>query len=109
MKTPKILVEILRTSSINFVEADENYSVFHLKSGSKVVSGYTLKFHVDQLDKHTFLRVNRSMLVNRKYIKSVMSENSSSFAILQDGRSIPIPRRRLKIFQEAYDPKVILN
>lgn len=108
MKTSKILIKIRETSSILFVEADENYSVFHLKSGSILVSAYTLKFHVGQLDMRKFLRVNRSILVNRNYIKSFKSVDSSSFAILQDGRSIPIPRRRLKFFQEAFEPGLIV-
>ncbi|MFK7810315.1 MAG: LytR/AlgR family response regulator transcription factor [Saprospiraceae bacterium] len=102
MKTPKIFKEIADISRILFVEAAENYSIFHLKSGSTIVSGYTLKYHLQYLDMRQFLRVNRSILVSRDYLEKVESANATSFAVLRNGRSIPIPRRRLKYFQEKY-------
>ncbi len=102
MKAPKVHHQISEKGNILFIEADQNYSVFHLESGAKMVSGYTLKFHIKHLDHKQFIRINRSILVSRGFLKSVKSLDTMSYAILQDGRQIPIPRRRLKDFQEQY-------
>ena len=106
MKTPKLLHYISETGNILYVEADQNYSVFHLESGRQLISGYTLKFYEECLDENLFIRINRSLLVSRGFVKRVASSHEISYAILKNGKRIPIPRRRLKAFQEHYQTAI---
>lgn len=49
-------------------EAQINYTIIHLKSGSKLSSSRTLKLFEDYLDSKKFIRISRSALVNIDYI-----------------------------------------
>ncbi len=100
MITPKILTDITAKGRILFISADKNYSVFHLENGGQLVSGYTLKFHQNHLDIAQYLRVNRSMLVNKAFIRNIKEKSNASYLIMKNGRKVLISRRRLKLIQE---------
>jgi two-component system LytT family response regulator len=102
MITPKILGQISQESNILYIKADKNYSVFHLKNGQKLTSGYTLKHHIQYLDVNKFLRINRSQLVNKAFIKNVDITDNKGFITLGNGKDIPIPRRRMKEIKAEY-------
>ncbi|WP_157687286.1 LytTR family DNA-binding domain-containing protein [Jiulongibacter sediminis] len=105
MKTPKVLQQIAGIAKILFIEADQNYSVFHLSNGRRLVSGYTLKFHVQYLDEQQFFRMNRSLLVSWEFVSEVNFLKDNGIAVLKNDRRIRIPRRRLKAFQKEYNGK----
>jgi two-component system LytT family response regulator len=102
MIAPKIHKRISKESEILFILADNNYSIFHLKNGSKYTSGYTIKFHLKYLDKNKFLRINRSQLINKSFIKNVDITDNSGCITLRNGKDIIIPRRRVKEIKELY-------
>jgi two-component system LytT family response regulator len=103
MIAPKIHKRISKESEILFILADNNYSIFHLKNGSKFTSGYTIKFHLKYLDKNKFLRINRSQLVSKSFIRQIDITEKKGFIRLMNGEDIPIPRRRVQEIKELYD------
>lgn len=76
------------------LEALENYTLFHLKDGSKVISSLTLKRHQENLSDRSFLRVNRSMLINAQFINSIILKKDTHFICLDNGKEIRVSRRR---------------
>jgi DNA-binding LytR/AlgR family response regulator len=56
---------------IAYLQADVNYTVFHLSDGSKVISSRTLKKYASVYEQFDFLRISRSYLLNPSFIASV--------------------------------------
>jgi len=77
--------EVIRVKDVVRIQANDNFSNFHLADGSKKVICRTLKHYEDLLADFDFLRVHKSHLVNiqciKRYIKGkggqlIMSDNS---------------------------------
>lgn len=81
-------------NKVIYLEAMENYTRFHLKDGTSLISSSTLKVHEAILSKYTFLRINRSMLVNAEYVKKVVNKNRTNFVRMKNGLEIRVSRRR---------------
>lgn len=78
--------------SITHLEADINYTVFHLLGGEKTVSSYTLK-HFEELlrqENSNFIRIHRGYMVNLSHIIS----KTESDVTLIGNVVIPVSRRR---------------
>ncbi|WP_162628219.1 LytR/AlgR family response regulator transcription factor [Arcticibacterium luteifluviistationis] len=96
MNSPKILKEIANETSILFIKAEQNYSVFHLENGNQLTSAYTLKHYEKHLHNNNFIRLSRSFLVKRSFVKEIDKQTNSSYAVLKNGSKILISRRRLQ-------------
>lgn len=81
-------------SDVLYLEALENYTRFHLSDGSSVISSLTLKHHQEKLSSETFLRINRSTLVNTDHVKNVFLKDEVKFVMLNSGQEIKVSRRR---------------
>ena len=90
---------VLETADIVFVEADSNYSIFHLKEGEKLITAKPLKDIEEALNGNEFVRIHKSVLVNFKYVKSYSNKNGWQI-FLADGSILPVSRRRATEFQE---------
>ncbi|WP_341226607.1 LytTR family DNA-binding domain-containing protein [uncultured Arcticibacterium sp.] len=101
MNSPKILKEIADENSILYIKAEQNYSVFHLEDGNKLTSAYTLKHYERHLHNNDFIRLSRSFLVQRNFVKGIRKQTSSSYAVLKNGREVLISRRRLQTVKKA--------
>lgn len=77
-----------------YLEALENYTCFHFKDGSTLISSLTLKRHESALPKRTFVRVNRSVLINADYVKKIVNKNRTNFIRMKNGLEIRVSRRR---------------
>jgi two-component system LytT family response regulator len=82
------------------LEADNNYTVFHLEGGEKVMVSNTLKVYEDALLEHAFLRVHNSHIINlgkvAKYLKG-----KGGIAVMSDGTYIEISPRKKEQFLKA--------
>ena len=87
-KQSKILAE-----DILKIEAAINYSIIYLKSGTSIIVARTLKKYEKELQ-NVFFRVNRSTLVNLKFINL----HSNGQVMLCNGQSFTISRRRINHF-----------
>jgi DNA-binding LytR/AlgR family response regulator len=85
----KLLCEA--SKNIVCLEANINYTTFKLQTGKTQTMSYNLAMY-DTLLPATFIRVNRSCIINKSFIESLNSENKK--IILKDGTEFQISRRR---------------
>lgn len=89
---------IIDTNNIIYIEADSNYSIFHLNNEIKLVISKPLKEFEDILNSD-FTRIHKSAIINLKYIKSYSNKNGYEVHLLNEV-VVPISRRRAAEFQE---------
>jgi len=82
-------------STIVCLKADINYTIFHLKDGTKIVSSFTLKRFEKRKEFGLFLRVNRGSLVNPSGIQSIDKQENTAFVKLSNGETIRVSRRKV--------------
>lgn len=86
------LISGIPLEQILFLQADTNYTQIFLVCGRTLLSGFNLKKYEDFFEQENFVRVNRSYLINRIYIRHF--DSSKSVLQLKNGIEIDIPRRR---------------
>ena len=86
------LIAGIPLEQILFLQADTNYTQIFLVCGRTLLSGFNLKKYEEFFERENFLRVNRSYLINRRYIHHYDSLKSTLH--LKNGREIEVPRRR---------------
>jgi len=97
MKQPKIISNIPIGQKIILMESCRNYTILYLENGQKILSGYHLKIYESLSDNQSFMRINRSEMINKTFVKLI---NFEEFSLeLNNGRRIHISRRRMKAFQ----------
>lgn len=101
MKTPKILKH-LDKNSISYLESSINYTLFYLKDGKSVISGYNIKVFEKIFDNQDFIKVNRSKIINVAFIRKALMTDKTYVIQLFNGDHINISRRRLNKIQETY-------
>jgi two-component system LytT family response regulator len=79
------------------IEADSNYSVFHLHNLEKIAVSKILKDYEEILPENRFVRIHKSSIVNLKYVKEYNSKNGLQ-VILENGSAITVSRRRASEF-----------
>lgn len=82
------------------IEADSNYSVFHLANLEKIAVSKILKDYEEILPEERFVRIHKSSIVNLKYVKEYHSKNGLQ-VVLTNGESINVSRRRASDFFDA--------
>ncbi|MDB5021815.1 MAG: two-component system response regulator [Pedobacter sp.] len=85
--------------NIIHVEADSNYSIFHLANNEQVTVSKVLKEYEELLPEQQFVRVHKSSIVNLNYVKEYNSKNGLE-VILNNGKKIAVSRRRSSEFLE---------
>lgn len=73
------------------LEADGSYTLFHLRGHKKLLASRTLKDFADLLDEHRFLRVHKSHLVNRRYVRSILNTHR---LLMEDDMEVDVSRRK---------------
>lgn len=101
MKTPKILKN-LNQDSICYLESSINYTLFFLKDGKSIISGYNMKVFETLFQDQAFIKINRSKLVNVTFIKQTMVIDNTYAVLLRNGEEINIARRRVNKIRELY-------
>src|SRR5476649_2578734 len=105
---PKIalptLQEIMyvRVDNIIRCEASNNYTLFYLQNGEKVLVCKTLKEFAELLTPYNFIRTHQSHLVNLHFVKSLLKEDGGSL-LLNDRTKVPISRQNRDIVKQALD------
>jgi DNA-binding LytR/AlgR family response regulator len=88
--------ELLFESQFNIIrlEAKINYTAFLLHTGKTHLMSYNLAVYDTYLPK-VFIRINRSHMLNKNFIKSLNTE--SKIITMNDGSEFQISRRRWNI------------
>jgi len=80
-----------KLSEIFFFEADRNYTTVYYGNGRHDVYSVPLKrFHEFLLHEPGFVRIHKSYLVNRQFIKTIARRH----ILLHNGVELPVARRR---------------
>jgi two-component system LytT family response regulator len=92
-------VEIVEVKDIKYLEADNNYTRFHLLGGRRFMASQTLKNFEDILEAEGFFRIHRSFLINLQQLKAYL-QGEVGQALLKDGTRLEVSRRRAPMFVE---------
>lgn len=98
---PKILKN-LKKEKIAHLQASSNYTFLTMDNGGRMISAYTLKVFADLFDENSFLRIDRSNLVNRNFIQAVVRRGKKYFVQLKNQDELPIPRRKKHLFKREF-------
>ena len=90
LKTPE-------NNEITYLEADINYTIFHLNNGKKIVSSFTLKKYETDIQLNGFLRVHKSFLLNPQFIKHFSQHGKKGTIQLTTGKVLEVSRRKLNM------------
>jgi two-component system LytT family response regulator len=83
-----------------YLKADTNYTVYNLREGKTLISGFTLKRHEERNEYRHFLRISRGYLLNPKYIKEVINQGANKVVLLTDGTLARVSRRRQDVLAQ---------
>ncbi|MGE0562438.1 MAG: LytR/AlgR family response regulator transcription factor [Flavobacteriales bacterium] len=93
--------EIIKTSDIVRLEADESYTKIFLSDGKKCVSSMTIARYEKVLNENVFFRVHKSHIINTKYHLKEFNRQDGNIAIMDNGSTIPVSRRKVTEFINA--------
>jgi DNA-binding LytR/AlgR family response regulator len=82
-------------TNILYLEADVNYTIFHLINGKKIISSFTLKKYEQKQELGAFLRVNKSYLLNPNFIKNCQKKGNKTSVELSNGKIVQVSRRKV--------------
>jgi len=90
---------LIGIDEIIHIEADSNYSVFHLHNRDKITVSRVLKEYEEMLPENQFVRIHKSSIVNLNYLVEFNSKNGLE-VLLKNGEKIAVSRRRASDFME---------
>lgn len=90
---------IVETADIICIEADSNYSIFHLANNENVAVSKVLRDYEEILPEKSFFRVHKSNIINLAFVKEYQSRNGFS-VLLKNGKQIAVSRRRASDFHD---------
>lgn len=89
--------KVVPVEEIIYIEADSNYSVFHLNNNEKITVSKVLKEFEELLPSAFFLRIHKSSLVNLNYLAEYSNKNGLQI-VLKNGDVLNVSRRRTTEF-----------
>lgn len=75
------------------IEALSNYSRIYFANGNKLVVAKVLRWFQEMLPGELFVRVNRSHLVNKYFIKEISGRKTKTI-LMESGENIVVSRRK---------------
>jgi DNA-binding LytR/AlgR family response regulator len=81
--------QLIKPSSIVYLEADSNYTYIHCADGKKMLLSRTIKYLKAYLPEDKFIRIHQSYLVNIDYISTAEKTKIT----LRDNKCLPVSRR----------------
>lgn len=95
-------VHVVNITDIIRIEADRNYSTFHMVDGREILISKALKEYEEQLLEHGFHRIHKSHLFNIHKI-SHLDKADGGFVVMIDGARIPIASRKRDMMLELLE------
>lgn len=93
--------EVIRVKDVIRIQANDNFSDFHLSSGDRKVICRTLKHFEELLSEFDFLRVHKSHLVNVQYIKRYIKGKGGQL-IMTDDSEVEVSQSKKKQLLERF-------
>jgi two-component system LytT family response regulator len=92
-------MHILKVNDIVRCQADDYYTLYYLVNNKVLMISKTLKETEELLKDFDFMRVHKSHLVNKDYIKSYLRESGGTIEMV-DGSKLPVSRRKKDVVME---------
>jgi two-component system LytT family response regulator len=89
--------QVIDLSEIVYCEAENSYTVFHLKNGQQLVASKSIIEYEQLLEDSCFCRIHKSFLVNLSHIKEYLRGEGGSVLLTND-HEIEVSRRKKEIF-----------
>lgn len=93
--------EVVSPESVFYIEADDNFSIIHLKDRKPLMACRKLKFYEENLSDAGFYRVHRSSLINLRHVQKY-TKGKAAFVTLTNGKEIAISQSRKTGFVEKF-------
>jgi two-component system LytT family response regulator len=92
-------IQIIDLSELILIEAQSNYSTFHLEQSKSITSSKNLKIYADVLAGHPdFIRISRTFVVNKHFVKEIRRPQRGKTSIVMDnGRELNISNLQREI------------
>jgi DNA-binding LytR/AlgR family response regulator len=96
-------------NEILYLESMSNYTLIHTTNKRKTMAAQTLHLIHSSINYKSFLRINRSFILNTEYISTYSLKNNKLIFQLSNGQQFTASRRRIKnclneieILQKSY-------
>lgn len=86
-------IALIVPDHILYLEADGNYTTFHLCNGTTIISSRNLGNYEKQLDSSVFFRIHSKYIVNIRRVKSICT-SSGIYCEIENGKKLPVAKRR---------------
>jgi two-component system LytT family response regulator len=84
-------VSFFEPGEIMYCEAENNYTRFAFRNQKPILISRTLGEFEEILEGHQFIRIHKSYLINRKYIKKIDRDGMME---MSDGKQFPVSKRK---------------
>lgn len=95
----KLGFRLVNVVEVIYLQADDNYTVFHLVGDRKIIATRTLGEFEKIFTGTEFFRIHKSTIINLNFLAGY-SSFQGNFAELKDGSRLDISRRKLTEFRE---------
>lgn len=95
-------IHVIDSNDIIHIEADRNYSTFHMADGRKIVSSKPTKEYEDVLLDQGFHRIHKSHIVNINKM-SYFDKTEGGTMIMCNGDEVPVSSRKRDMLMELFD------
>jgi two-component system LytT family response regulator len=92
-------LQIVDFNEIIYCQSDSGHTTFYLNNNRTITTTKCIKEYEDLLIKNKFIRIHKSFIVNRLYIRSY--EHTEDYLILRNGLEIPVAARRKEVVMNA--------
>ena len=90
-----ILSKYPAKEEIIYLKSNSNYTIYYLQNGETFISSKTLKQTETKLQLMSFLRVNKSYLLNPDFINNISKEGNKITVKLKNGTQVSVSRRKV--------------
>lgn len=91
---------VINVKDIIYIEADSNYSIFHLETQDRIVVSKHLKEYEDILVSKDFCRIHKSTIINLKHLINYSNRNGL-IVRMSDQSAHTVSRRRVSEFLDT--------
>ncbi|MEM9897370.1 MAG: LytTR family DNA-binding domain-containing protein [Bacteroidota bacterium] len=95
-------VYLIPVKEIIRCESDNNYTIFWLADGRKLMVSHTLKEYERMLDDQQFFRSHQSHLINLNYFDRY-DKRDGGIIYMKDGTGVPLSTRKKDVFLEKLE------
>ncbi len=93
--------ELIQVKDVIRVQANDNFSDFHLTNGSRKVICRTLKHYEESLSDFGFIRVHKSHLVTKNYITRYIKGKGGRL-IMSDNSEVEVSQSKKKQLLDSF-------